>query len=162
MRKATATSEFPCDVDTFWKVFMDKDYNRAFYLEELGFPQLEVLEQTETTRRLRAVPKMNMPGPVMKILGDSFGYEEVGTLDRSKSEWRWKMIPNTMSDKLRTDGVVRVEAAGEGRCRRIDEVSVEAKIFGIGGLIESSAEKEVKSAWAKEATFMKRWLEKQR
>jgi hypothetical protein len=158
MKKAIGRSEIQCDVDTFWKVFLDKEYNRAFYLEELGFPRLEILEQTETTRRLRAVPKMDMPGPVKKILGDSFGYEEVGSLDRQKNEWRWKMVPNTMPDKLKTDGVVRVEPAGEGKCRRVDEVNIEAKIFGIGGLIESSAEKEIKAAWDKEAAFMNRWI----
>ena len=116
-----------CDVDTFWKTFLSEDYNRKFYLDKLGFRAFEVLSQTDTERRLRVVPKLNMPGPVMKILGDSFGYEEEGRLDKDNNVWRWKLIPNTMRDKLRTEGTVTIEAAGEGKCRRIDEVTMEAE-----------------------------------
>jgi hypothetical protein len=56
---------------------------------------------------------------------------------------------------------MRIEAAGPGACRRSDEVIVEAKLFGVGGLIESSVEKEVRSGWSKELTFLARWLKRQ-
>ncbi len=158
MRKLSSTTVFECDVETFWKVFLSEDYNKKFYFDELGFREMEVVSQTDTTRRLRAVPKLNMPKPVMKILGDSFGYEEEGRLDRDKNEWHWKMIPNTMRDKLKTEGVVRVEAAGDGKCRRTDEATLEAKVFGVGKLIESSTEKEIRDAWDKETAFLKRYL----
>lgn len=162
MRKASTTNTFDCDVETFWKVFLSKEYNQKFYLEELGFKSFEVVSQDETTRRLRVVPKLNMPGPVMKLLGDSFGYEEEGRFDAAKNTWHWKMIPNTMAEKLKTEGSVRVESAGEGKCRRIDEVTMEAKVFGIGGLIESSTEKEIRSAWDKETGFFRRYLATQK
>lgn len=158
MRKASSSTTFDCDVETFWKTFLSEEYNRKFYIDELGFRAFEILSQSDTARRLRIVPKLDMPKPVMKILGDSFGYEEEGRLDVDKNEWHWKMIPNTMREKLKTEGLVRVEPAGEGKCRRTDEVSMEAKIFGIGGLIESSTEKEIRSAWAKEAAFFKRYI----
>ena len=109
-------------------------------------------------RRLRVVPTMNAPKAVQKVLGDSFGYVEEGSFDKAKSEWRWKMVPNTLSGKLMTGGVVRIEAAGEGKCKRTDEVTIEAKIFGVGGLIEKTAESETRSFWDKSTPFMKRWL----
>ena len=158
MRNATATHTIDCNIETFWKLFLDEAYNKRFYLDELGFKEFEILEMTDTLRRLRGVPKLNMPKPVMMFFGDSFGYEEVASLDRDKNEWRWKVIPNTMRDKLRTEGVIRLEAMGNDKCRRIDEVNLEAKVFGIGGLIESSTEKEVRDAWEKETRFMNRWL----
>ena len=37
-------------------------------------------------------------------------------------------------------GTVRIEPSGDGHCRRTDQFTVEAKIFGLGGLIESSIE----------------------
>jgi hypothetical protein len=55
-------------------------------------------------------------------------------------------------------GTVRVEAAGDGRCRRTDDFSIEAKLFGLGGLIESSIEKELQTARAKEYAFLARWV----
>ena len=158
MRKASSSCVMDCDVETFWKVFLSEDYTKKLYLEGFEFPELEIVSQTDTTRRMRAVPKMNMPKPVMKILGDSFGYEEEGRLDADKNEWHWKMIPNTMRDKLKTEGLVRVEAAGDGKCRRTDEVTLEAKVFGVGKLIESSTEKEIRDAWSKEEAFMRRYL----
>lgn len=162
MRKATSTTTFDCDVETFWKTFLSEEYNRKFYLEELKFRAFDVVSQTETERHLRVVPTLNMPKPVMKVLGDSFGYEEEGRLDKATNTWHWKMIPNTMAEKLKTSGTVKVEAAGEGKCRRTDEVTLEAKIFGVGGLIESSTEKEVRAAWDAEAVFMKRYLADQK
>ncbi len=158
MRKATHTVTIDCDLDTFWKWFFDDAYNKAFYLQELRFKELEILEKSDTRRRMRVVPTMNMPKPVEKVLGDRFGYEEVGTFDRAASEWRWEMIPNTMRDKLFTRGVVRAEKAGDNQTRRIDEVTLEAKIFGVGGLIEKSAENEVRAAWDRNRAFMNRWV----
>jgi len=55
-------------------------------------------------------------------------------------------------------GTVRIAASGNGRCRRTDNFTVEAKIFGLGGLIESSIEKELQSARAKEYAFLTRWF----
>jgi hypothetical protein len=159
MRKVSSTpATFDCDVDTFWEIFLSEDFNKKLYLDELGFKEMEIISQTDDTRRLRAVPKLNMPKPVMKLLGDSFGYEEDGRLDRDKGEWQWKMIPNTLSEKLKTEGVVKVEAVGDGQCRRVDTCTLEAKVFGIGKLIESSTEKEIVDGWKQGNAFMKRYL----
>lgn len=161
MRNMRSTTEYECDVETFWKVFLSEDYTKKLYLDELEFKSLEILSSSETGRRMRVVPKMNMPKPVMKVLGDSFGYEEEATLDRDKNLWEWKIIPNTMANKLFTRGSIRIEAAGEGKCRRTDECTMEAKVFGVGGLIESSTEKEIRSAWDREAVFLKKYLAEQ-
>jgi hypothetical protein len=158
MRKATNSITIDCNVDTFWRLFFDDAYNKAFYLKELRFKELEILEKSDTRRRMRVVPTMNMPAAVEKVLGDKFGYEEIGTFDKQKSEWRWEMVPNTMKGKLLTSGVVRAEAVGD-KTRRLDEVTLEAKIFGVGGLIEKSAENEVRAAWGKNQSFMHRWLQ---
>lgn len=158
MKKLSVTHTMDCDVETFWRVFFDDEYNKKLYLEGLSFKSFEQLEKTETKRRMRGVPKMALPGPVAKLLGDSFGYEEQGTFDKAASKFSWKMIPNTMTDKLFTSGSVKVEAAGEGKCRRISEATIEAKVFGLGGVLEGTAEKEIRDGWEKEAAFMNRWV----
>lgn len=160
MKNASEQNSFSCDAKTYWDTFWDDAYLRALFLDGLGFRDFSVLEKTDTNRKLRIVPAMNLPGPVAKILGDSFAYEEHGTLDREKNVWRWKMVPGkAMQGKLFTEGTIRITPEGE-RVRRTDEVSIEAKVFGVGGLIEASAEKELRAAWSKEATFLRRWLEK--
>jgi hypothetical protein len=157
MRKLDRETRFDCSPETFWNAFWDPEFNRKLYLEALGFREIEILEQTDVTRRMRAVPKLDMPGPLVKVLGDRFGYEERGKLDRARGEWRWSTIPNALGDKIRTEGVLRIVSDGSG-CRRLDEVTIEAKVFGIGGLIESTAEKQLRASWEKEAVFTKSWL----
>lgn len=160
MRSVTASHVFSCDIDTFWKTFFDDEYNRALYMDELKFKSFAVLEKTPTSRKMRITPKMSLPGPVEKLLGESFAYEDHGILDRDKNEFAWKMIPSTMKDKLFTKGTVKLEPAGEGKVKRTDSVSIEAKVFAVGGLIEQTTEKEIRAGWDKERGFLERWLAK--
>jgi hypothetical protein len=160
MKTVTASALVPCSAETFWSVFLDERYTRALFLDELGFKELEILELTPTARKIRVVPKVNLPGPLQKLVGDSFGYEEHGTLDRARNEWTWRMVPR--KEIIATRGKVRIDPIGGDQCRRNDEVTIEGKIFGLGGIIESTAEKEVRASSAKELAFLVRWLEKQK
>lgn len=42
----------------------------------------------------------------------------------------------------------------------LDELVIEANVLGLGGAIESAAEKEARAAWPNEFAFLTRWLEK--
>jgi len=161
MKKVTAEHEHACTPDVFWKLFFDQEFNRELYLKALEFEGFEVIEQTDTSRKARMRPKVNMPKAVMKLLGDKFAYVEEGTFDRDAGVWSYEVLPNTLQGKLTNRGKVRVVSAGEGRCKRIDEMTVEAKVFGLGGLIESSTEKEVAAGWRKAAAFTDDWLKRE-
>jgi hypothetical protein len=158
MRKLERQTLLDCDADRFWKMFFDREFNRRLYLDELGFLEIEVLDQTDTSRRMRAVPRVDLPGPLLKLIGPRFGYEERGELDRTRQVWRWSTIPSTLKGKLATSGTLRLEPAGNGAIRRSDEVTIEAHVFGLGGMIETTAEKQLRASWDKEAPFTKRWL----
>ncbi len=168
MKTSTATAILPCTPETFWAAFLDESYLSALYLGELECRAFDVIEIGEVSRKLRIVPKMKLPAPVAKLIGDSFAYEDHGTLDRARNEWTWRMVQPANLDpksKPRKDvvamhGTVRIEAAGEGHCRRTDDFSIEARMFGLGSLIESTMEKELRSARAKEYAFLTRWVEK--
>jgi hypothetical protein len=154
--------EINCNVETFWKIFFDKEFNTKIYTEGLGFPQFEVLDQRETetqiTRKCAGMPKLNMPGPVVKLLGNGFRYTEEGTFDKSTKKWKWKMTPSTMADKLRQEGTLWVEPIGDTKVRRVAELINEAKVFGLGGLIEKSAETQLREGWDLSAAFMNKWI----
>jgi hypothetical protein len=158
MKRPSNTSSLPCTPERFWQVFFDEDYLRAFYLEALGFRAFRLLERTDTTRKIHVVPKINLPGPVAKLVGESFAYEEHGTLDRAAGLWTWRLQPAGGRELVRTSGTVRVLPDGAAAIKRIDEVTIESSVFAIGGLIESTAEKETRASWAKEAPFFTRWL----
>ena len=168
MKSFTASVLLPCTPDVFWRVYLDPEYLRALHVGELACKRFDVVESTPTSRKLRVVPKMSVPGPVEALIGESFVYEDHGTLDRARNEWTWRMVqPKDLdpkakprNDVLTTCGAVRVEPVSEGKCRRTDEVAIEAKIFGLGGVIESAVEKELRAARAKEFAFLTRWIEK--
>jgi len=162
MGKFTVTHEINCNAETFWKTFFEEDFNKKLYTDHLQFPEFKVIEQKETdsqiTRKTAGKPKMSMPGPVAKLLGDNFRYTEEGTFDKATKVFRWKMIPSTLADKIKTGGAVRIEPIGDNKVRRIADLEVEAKIFGVGGLMESSAEKQLREGWDQSAVFMNKYL----
>lgn len=165
MAKFTVRHEINCDEDTFWKLFLDEAFNNELYLKALGFPEFKVISQrdtdTETVRTVKGQPKMNLPGPIAKLLGSGFSYTEEGRLDKKTKVWRWKMTPSTLADKMRNEGTMRIEKVGDNKVRRIADLEIEAKIFGIGGLLESTSEKELTEGWAKSAVFMNEYIARQ-
>jgi hypothetical protein len=158
MKTVTNSTVLPCPPERFWEIFFDERYTRGLYMDELKFADFSLIEKTDTGRKVRVVPRVNLPGPLQKLVGDSFAYEEHGTFDRARNEWTWRMIPR--KEIVATRGKTRIEPTGDGQCRRLDEVVIEGKIFGLGGVIESTAEKEVRASSAKEFAYFKRWLEK--
>ncbi|MDC0723596.1 DUF2505 domain-containing protein [Nannocystis bainbridge] len=162
MSKFTLVHEINCDADTFWRVFLDQEYNKKLYLEGLGFNAYDILEQHETdttvTRKVKGAPKMNLPGPIAKLVGANFSYVEDGKLDRASKLWTWKVTPSSMADKVRNEGSLRIEPIGDNKVRRIADLVVEAKVFGVGGLIESSLEKQLREGWEASVPFMHKWL----
>jgi hypothetical protein len=161
MRTIESSFRGACSVSAFWDAFMDPAYLRALYMDGLGFKGFDILEQTDSSRKLRIVPKMNLPETLARIVGDAFAYEEHGTLDRKTSEWTWRMVqPKAarLPELITTRGKVVVTPEGDGACRRQDELTIEGKLFGLGRLIESTAEKEARAAWAKEEPFFASWL----
>lgn len=162
MRKFTLKHEINCPEERFWELFFDKEFNSKLFLEGLGFPAFETLELTESDdsirRRVRGTPKMDVPGAVKKVLGDSFGYEEDGTWNRASKIWTWIMIPNKLQGKLSNKGKVTIEKVGDDKVRRIAEIEIEAKIFGVGGMIEKTSEQQMTDGWNKSAVFMNKWI----
>jgi hypothetical protein len=164
MTRFTLTHEINCNEEKFWEVFFDKEFNEKLYLGQLGFSKYLITESretdTQTHRKVEAVPKIDLPGPVAKLLGPGFSYREEGVFEKGTKRWSWKIIPSQMADKLVNTGNVRVEKVGDSKVRRVAELTIEAKVFGLGGLIESSTEKQFRDGWDKSAVFMNKWLAK--
>jgi hypothetical protein len=156
--------EIECGPDRFWELFLDKEFATKMF-QHLGFPKWELVEQKETDtqiiRVIKAVPKLEVPGPVAKALGSGFGYTEHGTFDKATKKYTFVIKPSTLEGKLKNEGTVRTEPLDGGkRTKRIVDVVAEAKVFGIGGMLESATEKGTKEGWAAGARYMNDWLKK--
>ncbi len=161
--KVTISHEFQTDPDTFWSdVFFNPTFNEALYREGLGFPEYRVLEQRDDgstlVRRVQVTPKQEAPAAVQKLLGGRFSYVEEGTFDRAKKVYRFRVVPASLADKIRAEGELRAEPAGPGRMRRVLEMTVEVKVFGIGGMAEGFVSKSMQESYAQAAAFTNRWL----
>ena len=155
--------DIDCDVDRFWKLFFDREMSTKLF-QHLEFPKWEILEQRdddkEIVRITKATPKLDVPGPVRKVLGDGFGYTEEGWFDKASRTFRFVIKPSALEGKLKNEGTVRCEPSGKDgqKCTRIVDVTVAAKVFGIGGMIESMTEKSTRDGWGRSATFLNQWI----
>jgi hypothetical protein len=160
MRKFTITQELAMPPARHWELFLDDAFQRALFIDGLGYPSYEILERADTDaqvkRTIRVMPKLDLPAPVAKLFGNGFGYVEAGAFDKRTERWRATTTPNMLKGKLRSEVEVRVEPVGDQRCRRFCDVLVECTVFAIGGMVESSFEKNIRVGWDGAAAFTNR------
>jgi hypothetical protein len=159
MQEITLRHEMSCDEETYWhKCVFDAEYNERLYLKELKFPQYE-LEQYEDDgtiirRRVKVAPQLPpMPAPVKKVIGEGLAYTEVGSFDRKTNRYSFTATPNALGDKATTKGEMRVEVLGEKKIARVAKISVDVKVFMVGGLIEDQILNSLRSSYERAASF---------
>ena len=164
MGKVTIRDHYQCSEDTFWeKVFFDVDFNRRLFVEHLQFDRWEVTEHEEDEDGIRRIVEVvpttaEVPAARRKVAGGSLGFREEGTFDRKARRHRFRVITSRLGDKLRVEGEIYVEPRGENTCERVVELSVNAKIFGIGGMLERRIIADIEMNYHKAATYANRVL----
>ncbi len=148
--------------DAFWSAFFSTDYNHALFLGELQFESWKVVSQDDTGDRIERVvdvtPKMpELPGPLKKLAEGGASYRERNAFNKGTKRMTVVVEPSTLQGKLTVSGVVQTQAISEKQCRRIAEFTVTAKVFGIGGMIESKMLSEIRASYDKAAAFTNRW-----
>ncbi len=151
MTQFTLNHAINCDVNTFWAGFFNSAFNDKLYRERLAYPIFNNLSQSETDteirRKIQAKPNWinKLPGPVIKMLGTDFNYVEEGIFNKSSNLWKWQQKTSSFADKFYIAGDMRVEQVADGQVNRIIKVTLEAKVFGIGGLLETSFETNIRA-----------------
>jgi len=152
-----------CCVETFWKLFFDVEYQTALFRDGLRFPSFEQLSLQETDTQIRRVIRVKprvvgVPAPVQKLIGDGVSYEEHGVFDRTSRVFKYEIRTSRLPDKVKTSGVMYALPAGEGKSKRVFEMSVVAKVFGVGGLIEKQIVQDTTRDYATGAQFTNKYL----
>jgi hypothetical protein len=154
--------EIHCSAERFWELHLDAGWTRQMIAGSIGFSECRIDEievsESEIRRHMYVVPDLHLPKPVVKVLGDRFGYDEHGVLDRRESLWRWSHRLGVLSDRIVMGGSMRIEPVADDRCRRAARISIEADLFGIGGLIERAAERATRDGWDTSAHWINDWL----
>ncbi len=160
MTQLIITRDLPCSVEAFWARFLDSAFVvRAF--TAIGFARYEILELREEParllRRADARPPIDAPAVVQKVLGPSFGYVEEGQFDHATKTWTWSANPSVLAERSRMEGRLLVEPLPQGAhpagCRTKFEATIEVKMLGLGGLVESTGEKSIRASWTKFGDF---------
>jgi hypothetical protein len=150
--------DFDATEEQFYDVFLDRDAALRMYREYMAFPECTVTQNDEGDRVRRiivAVPKMEMPAALAKLAGNTVRYTEDGVFDKKSRVYTWKTTTGFLPDKIKHEGVQRTESIGGGRIRRSAEITLEAKVFGLGGVIESTFKKAVHDGWEKATAFFR-------
>ena len=162
MKQIKLVHEINCSPEVFWKLQFDPAFNEALLRAAMKVEDFKILKFEENDREIRRTttgqPKIDLPGPIKKIMGSGFGYTEEGKFDKATQTWTWKITISSFGDKARNEGTMRVESIGENKVRRTADAVVECKIFGVGGMIESNMEKAVVEGWNAGAAFVNKWI----
>lgn len=146
------------DAEGFWRVIHAPEYEarvaRALGLAE--YREVERREEPEAVyRRIEAHPR-TLPPALVSALGR---FADLGDVHYVEEQWRsrreravrWRAIPSVLADRIRVEGVVRVEPAGEHACRRVLEGEVEIRLPVVGGFLERAVVKAAVEAYGKSA-----------
>lgn len=162
MLELTVVHELSCTPARFWDLFLEPDFTRAMIVDGLDFARCDIDpvkdKGTVKHRHMFVEPKVDLPGPVARLIGPKLGYDEYGELDTQTQVWTFHYRLSVLSERIRMGGKLRVEAASAGKCKRIADLWVEAKIIGIGKMVERAAEKNMRDGWTRSATWMNGYL----
>jgi hypothetical protein len=154
--------DFECSTDTYWEIFFLPELNHSLFVERLRFERWEITSKEPLPhgfrRKVEAVPPTgNLPGPIKAILKRGTGYREEGEFDRDRSRYELRAISHSLPEKLSVAGTVEVVPRDSG-CRRIYHARVNAKIFGLGGMLEERVLNDLEKSLVRAADHTRKWL----
>jgi hypothetical protein len=90
-------------------------------------------------------------------VGEGLEYKENGVYDKKTHRYSIVITPNKLTDKITIKGVMYSKPKGD-KMTRVFEASVNAKIFGVGGMLEKRVIGDMEDSYAKGAAFTNKWL----
>lgn len=155
--------QYHMSVDQFWEdVFFDADFNDYLHLTGLKFRGYEILDADEQpdgrrSRVLRAQPNVPIPMALQRLLGRGITYIENGRFDPIARSWETDVQIPGLENKLSIRSVMRFEDTGPNRCVRSVVFNIEARIFGVGRLLEKFAESALKDNYEQARLATNTW-----
>jgi len=158
MREVVIDTKFEnITLDAFAEVYFSEDVNAkaatALKLKERTLVDKIDNDDGTVTRRVKMAPAVDLPKAVHKLIGGApIEYFEVSTYDPKTHKSKY-VVESAADEVLQVQGVISFIADGTGVRRRIDG-TVDAKVFGLGGIIEKFIDKEVNKSYAKVAEII--------
>ncbi len=144
----------------FWeRLHKSDEFTRYLYVESLGFgyEALEI-DHDRGLMRARIVPKVPAPPAIVKLLGMDFSMIEEGVLG-DDLVYRFRIIPSALADRISVRGEMRVLPEGGASCIRHMRFTVDARIPGVGPIVEKFVERSTRQSYADSHRITNRFLE---
>jgi hypothetical protein len=146
--------------EQFWThVFRSERFNRALYIDHLGFGyELESWDPATCSRRARIWPVTNVPKALSSLIGGEINFVEEGVCDEATRQYDFSIIPSRLSDRIDVRGRVETEPLTDRTCRRRVTLDIEVRMFGIGPVMESFLERSIREQYDENAAFIDDYL----
>ena len=161
----TMRHAFDTDIDMFWKLCFNADFNHALLQAVGGSVTREVLEERTDEngvrhRRVKYTAKVKMPAIAKPIFGDAsvFEYTEIGQYLPEQNKYLVEFVPGIAADKFTVKGEILVEPLGDKQCERIMTLENTVSIFGLGKTIEKLLEKSQRESQEQIVAFTNQYI----
>ena len=160
--------EIPISAEELWRILHTPEFD-AFTAREYELKEYTELEKRVSDiliwRRVRIVTGTDLSyipfGLAHKLVGgNQVIYEEIQTQYRHRYEMTWKnewIEPARFRDKIRVSGTLRLYPFDEERCKRIRDMLIHVRIFGIGPILEGMAAEQAKKTGRKFSQVVAKW-----
>ncbi len=148
-----------CSEAEFWeRIFASEEFNQYLY-EGLGFEyELQEWDPKTGYRLAKVTPAQQVPRAVARVLGDKFSYLEEGTFDPLIRRYEFRVIPSSLSERIRAKGTLEVQEVSEDQCERHVQLEICADVVGLGRLIEAYFLAATREQYAKNAALVNEYL----
>lgn len=156
---------FDVSAPFFWDFFFSEAYNAAMWPElDIQWELLDLKREGEGQslkihREQRLTPQREVPGFLKRLVDGAITYVEKNDFVAANNEMRTVTIPGFAADRLRTEGVYRLEPVGDRKVRRVWEGVCVCKIPLIGGKVEKQLVEEVRESYRRATAFTHKWIE---
>ena len=151
--------DIPCSEAQFWSLYADPDFQTVMLQEGLGYrrPEFHAVTDEGSVRTWSAVvtPSLDLPPAVAKLLGGSMAYTETARVDRGAATMTLRHVTRALGEKLSLTGEIRTTGKGDDALTRHCVFEVEAKVFGIGRLLERTVEDSIRQSLDATADFLR-------
>ena len=155
---------FGVSAGRFWTdVYFNHEYTQGLFLEGMGCAAYRLVAEEGVpgehyARTIQSTPKLNAPGAVKKVLGDSMSYTESGSFNPETKKYTFEVVPSTMADKIKIQGTYWVEALSENEVERICSLDFSVKMFGVGKMVEQFIAQQYVDNQELAAAYTTRWI----
>ena len=108
-------------------------------------------------RTLRVYPRLNMPGPIRKLLGERINYIEEGHFDPRTERWVSEVKIAKLASKFKLRTTMWFEDTGPESSIRTAAVDLEIKILGLRRLFEKFVKRVLDDSYEKARIHTNRW-----